>query len=356
MKADDAKRLGGGSERAIMAAGQRLGGATAVRTRQFARLSLVVLMAVSTPAASARTNAIDKPIYFIHGISVTSGSDCNMWNTMIARFRELANALPPIGPKIPFAARTVAYYHRDKNCNTKIYENGDHSKHYGGAFNAWHRKGGGHTVDVRIEHLGYHLAWDIYNRYSKNEQPVDVVAHSMGGLIIRYALMATKLGVKDFPPFLLVEDVVTMGTPHGGSKVPGGLIPVTTSTQDQEMLVDSPFLRRMERLPEGYMPAGRDGTDWLTMGSGYDKFVSATSAAGVGPGANGKPVARFIGSQHKVMYYASNKIGHSDYYKSDAKGGISHAIYSFGMGPFISAHNVRRPVYLAFASVLSDAR
>ena len=211
---------------------------------------------------------------------------------MIARFHELAQAQPPIGPKIPFAAHTVAYYHRDKNCNTKIYEHGDHAKHYGGAFNAWHRKGGGHTVDVRIEHLGYHLAWDIYDRYSKDEQPVDVVAHSMGGLLIRYALMATKLGVKDFPPFLLVEDVVTMGTPHGGSRLPGGLIPAATSTQDQQMLVDSPFLRRMARERYGYMPAGRDGTDWMTMGSGYDKLVTATSAAGVGPDANGKPVGQ----------------------------------------------------------------
>jgi len=36
----------------------------------------------------------------------------------------------------------------------------------------------------------------------------------MAGCLIRYALAATARGVKDFPPYLLVEDVRELGTPH----------------------------------------------------------------------------------------------------------------------------------------------
>ena len=41
---------------------------------------------------------------------------------------------------------------------------------------------------VRIEHLGYRLAWMIYTEYSSKGITVDIVSHSMGGLITRYAL------------------------------------------------------------------------------------------------------------------------------------------------------------------------
>lgn len=313
-----------------------------MRARRLARLSavgLVVGMAPGAPAASARTDAIDKPIYFIHGIQLDSKTDCNLWNPMIARFREWSKPAKVV-------ARTVGYYYRDRNCNTPINDAGDHAAHYGGAFNAWHRKGGGHTNNVRIEHLGYHLAWDIYDRYSSKGRSVDVVAHSMGGLLIRYALMQVALHNAEFPKLLLVEDVVTMGTPHGGSRVPPALV-----VEDGQMAKGSTFLKRLEK--SGYLPMGAGGTDWLTIGSGDDGLVAAASAAGIASDADGNTVSRFIGAQHKVIYTKASKLGHSDYYKAISAAATAQAFTSLGgpAGPFPLTNTAPWPVRLAWASV-----
>ena len=77
----------------------------------------------------------------------------------------------------------------------------------------------GHTAQAAIEHLGYHLAWYIYDEYSSKNESVDVVAHSMGGLIIRYAVGEAADGNPAFPPSLIVGNVVSLGTPHGGANL-----------------------------------------------------------------------------------------------------------------------------------------
>ncbi len=86
----------------------------------------------------------------------------------------------------------------------------------------------------------------------------------MGGLIIRYALAATALKHPDFPPNLLVEDVVTLRTPHGGSRGPGA------GLQGSQMAMGSQFLKSLERPEVGYEPDGRGGTDW-TPGKGVSR-------------------------------------------------------------------------------------
>jgi hypothetical protein len=325
----------------------------AVSTRRFASLTVVVLLAsigVGAPAAGARTDALDKPIYFLHGIQKESKTNCaSTWDTMIAAFREWSKPTKIVAHK-------VEYYWRDHGCDLSINEAGDHAKHYGGAFNAWHREEGGHTNNVRIEHLGYHLAWDIYTRYSRKQQPVDVVAHSMGGLIIRYALMQVALKNKDFPKFLLVEDVVTMGTPHGGSK-----LPPLAYVEDGQMARNSTFLKRLET--SGYLPMGRGGTDWLTIGSGDDGLVSAASAAGIATDSNGATISKYIGAQHKVMYTKASKLGHNDYMKEHVveegppltyvADGSAQAFVSVGgpAGPFTLFDTAPWPARLAWASI-----
>ena len=44
---------------------------------------------------------------------------------------------------------------------------------------------------------------------------MDIVAHSMGGLIARVALLGSAQGWEGFPPKLDVNNVVTLSTPHG---------------------------------------------------------------------------------------------------------------------------------------------
>jgi hypothetical protein len=73
------------------------------------------------------------------------------------------------------------------------------------------------TKDDHLDRLSCLLAWYIYDNYTQYGEPVNVLAHSMGGLLTRYALGATGAGATHFPPKLLwVNNVVTVATPHGG--------------------------------------------------------------------------------------------------------------------------------------------
>jgi hypothetical protein len=118
------------------------------------------------------------------------------------------------------------------------------------------------------------------------------------------------------------------------------------------MAKGSTFLKRLER--SGYLPMGRDGTDWLAMGSGDDGLVAAASAVGIAKDAAGNVISKYIGAQHKVIYTKADKIGHSDYYKSGAMGGTAQAFVSLGgpAGPFTLSNTAPWPVRLAWASIL----
>ena len=60
--------------------------------------------------------------------------------------------------------------------------------------------------------------WPNYvdSDYTNKGKPVDIVGHSMGGLIARVALLGSAQGWEGFPPKLNVDNVVTLSTPHQG--------------------------------------------------------------------------------------------------------------------------------------------
>jgi len=248
--------------------------------------------AKSWPGGATATRAA--PVYFIHGSDLGLNSeepntDCAAtWGTsttgMIGRFAAWGHSGPFLKTK---------YYFADTNCPRDLGNYGSHSQHYATSDGVnGHRSDNGHSRDTSIRHLGYHLAWDIAdrNRFSN----VNVVAHSMGGLIIRYALMKTAQGDPAFPASIMVKDAITMGTPHDGS----GLAELCTSIQCREMRENSPLLMEMEAY--GQNPQGLYGTDWTLIGSEDDFVVSQSSATE-------------MQSQHKVIYGGGR--GHSDYYK-----------------------------------------
>jgi pimeloyl-ACP methyl ester carboxylesterase len=302
--------------------------------------SVLVALTVATPLSAAPAPPA-RPVFFIHGWNLNADTGCSMWKTMIDRFREWGKG------KTIGAPQTVAFYHGDKGCNTPIDGHGDHSKSPGPQQSLPgpqpHREGS-HTTNTPIEHLAYHLAWTIYDLYSSHGQPVDVVAHSMGGLMIRYALAATERNVKDFPPYLLVEDVVTLGTPHGGARGP------VPSVQGAEMQPGSPFLKALGSVD---LPQGRGGSDWLTVGSDDDTAVAADRAAGTDRDRD--PRSKYIASQHKVWYTAVNHLEHGAYYKVDTKNVTAVAFTSIGGRPFLS-HPVTTvyPMRLTYFSLLSS--
>ena len=66
-----------------------------------------------------------------------------------------------------------------------------------------------------LRRFSYELAWYLYGNYGASK-PVDLVGHSMGGLIITYALQQIAAHDPLYPPALSVQTVVTFSTPFAG--------------------------------------------------------------------------------------------------------------------------------------------
>lgn len=257
-----------------------------------AAVAAVVALAVALPAtAAARTDTRGKRVVFIHGYSGAENNNCeDTWRQMFNRFRWYGwtNTFYP-----------VRYYARETLCQTTngvsghvgIPHHGSHSAHYGGDGH----EGGLHNSDASIRHLGYHFAHYIYAHFTSQGITVDVAAHSMGGLIVRYALTKVREGASAFPPRLMIEDVVTMGTPHGGTN---NAFFCLLDKQCQEMHPNSTFMGYLGHY--GLNPQGYGGTDWTVIGAHDDDLVTAGSATD-------------MKVYNAVQYFSGQGIEHSEY-------------------------------------------
>jgi pimeloyl-ACP methyl ester carboxylesterase len=280
--------------------------------------ALVLVFTLAVTGAEARTDDRTKPIVFIHGLDAfgTAGADCNMWNNMINTLR----AWGWTG-----TAATTAYYEDDTNCAYSVDHHGSHSKHYGGS-GEHNGAGTSHTADTQIEHLGYHLAWMIYDHFSVNGTYVDIVGHSMGGLIARYAVAQVQRANPDFPPALRVEDIVTLAAPHGGS---GWASWCPWSDECDEISNASSFQNWLASYAQN--PQGAGGTDWTTIGSYDDTFVSEGSAVQ-------------MSAAHKVDYLGSMNLDHSDYYNDTSDVRDADVEYWDTPGPWYSWYDAPHAV------------
>ncbi|WP_283138914.1 FG-GAP-like repeat-containing protein [Rhizohabitans arisaemae] len=192
-----------------------------------------------------RDDSLDKPIYLVHGYDpdgLEPTHDCrSYWNTTINDYRygDAPNATGPI--------HTIGYYGANTSCDIMIERGG---------------RGTG------LQHLGNKLAWEIYNRYSSRGISVDVVAHSMGGLILRAALTGAQQKLGNWPPYLYIEDAITLSTPHGGSD----WALACTTAQCRDMTPGSAFLVWLDDNPQG-----DQRTDWTLMSADDDDSVKAIS-------------------------------------------------------------------------------
>jgi hypothetical protein len=257
------------------------------------RVVLVVSIAAalilgSVSPADARTNTRSKPIIFVHGLDAffSSGSDCNSWNTMTSRLQTWGWT---------GTMMKLKYYAFDSNCSHALDHHGSHATHYGGTSEHDVDDPSSHGFDSRIEHIAYHLAWFIYDHYSKNGIVVDAVGHSMGGLILRYAIAQSARNHSSFPPYLYVEDVATLGTPHTGTDWAHGC---WWADQCGQMTPGSSFMNWLASYAPNPQESG--GTDWTTVGSNNDDFVSSGSATG-------------MDATHRVKYLSNMNVEHGDY-------------------------------------------
>src|SRR5579871_4105977 len=136
------------------------------------------------------------------------------------------------------------------------------------------------TQNEPLEHVSCLLAWYIWDTYTSKYQRVDVIAHSMGGLLIRAALgQSGQANNSNYTPGfpknkLAVNVAITVGTPHEGLRniyATGGEVLCNSCTQVEDMLQDvgSPPSAFMQRLAKIQDPQGYEGTYWALMGASY---------------------------------------------------------------------------------------
>jgi Putative serine esterase (DUF676) len=173
-----------------------------------------------------------------------------------------------------------------------------------------------------IRTLGCELAWYIYTTYTSQGRPVAILAHSMGGLIVRDALGET--GKSGYPSKLDVRRVVTVATPHGGltgeylaegqSRVP--------SQEVNDMDAASPFMTMLAGIQKP-TPPGSSSTFWGLIGAAvpcntvgtHTQQVScvAESNGGSGNWADGDGIVQAesmmaMNADVKVLYGAADEI------------------------------------------------
>ncbi|MBB5870112.1 pimeloyl-ACP methyl ester carboxylesterase [Allocatelliglobosispora scoriae] len=194
--------------------------------------------AAAQAAGPQRADGNHRPVIFIHGFNRTgAGRDCvGYWGDTIPEFKDRG-----------YTTRTWGFYGGDHNCSAVF-------------------KG---TKNTSVKMLGREFAQYVYKNFSKPGRAVDVVGHSMGGLIVRAALTGTANREPGFPPYLYIEDAVTIATPHAGTKWALGC----ATTQCKDMRPRSTLLKWLQ-----YVPQSRMGTDWTLVGSADDKIVPMSSS------------------------------------------------------------------------------
>jgi hypothetical protein len=271
-----------------------------------ASLALAATQVIASPnIALGRTDDATKPTLFIHG-GAGSSAPCD------DDFGQLLQELHDNGWTGNFYM--VKYMSSETNCSAIPGAPGQvvNSSLFGfGHHNVWdfapNDSLSTHDGDTSLEHLSFHLAWYIWYLFTSREVAVDVVGHSLGGLMIRYALEQVALHNSLFPQYLMVEDVVTLGTPHAGQ---AWLSSFNYELQETNS-PSTPFMAWLNANAQN--PQGTNGTDWTVIGSHYnggnpawDLLVDALSAVA-------------MNVPHRWRYYLED-IAHSQYMHVDDPG------------------------------------
>jgi triacylglycerol esterase/lipase EstA (alpha/beta hydrolase family) len=234
-------------------------------------------------------------------------------------------------------ASAINYFKSKGYANNQLITYGYYKKKSGsdGCTTRFKTKSGKYgTRNTSLTDVAKHFANRVYNAYSSSPyggQKVDVVAHSMGGLVVRSAMYHVRKGTPGFPPYLYIEDVVTLGTPHNGaSDFQLNLCAFHDALQCRQMRKGSNFLNGLPQTPS----KSHMGTDWTVVSSYDDKTVSASSGA-------------WINAQHKLQYNDSGNRAishtalksHKRYkHRGRVKNAGSWSSYALRVAPVVKAY------------------
>lgn len=160
-------------------------------------------------------------VLFVHGVDgnkAPSGSmDCKgALSTSSQNGTEFADALAYLQSQQWVGNLfTLSYYSGDYNCD-KNMRTSAHAYHCNGYYDS---VVGNNNEDDR--HLACLLAWYIWDNYTVNTWTVNVVAHSLGGVLLKEALYKISQSDSHFPAYLSLDHVVTISSPLGGIPATG---------------------------------------------------------------------------------------------------------------------------------------
>lgn len=222
--------------------------------------------AMLVTAAPAVAAAPEPQLLLVHGHGAPAeGKDCNG-----ATWDEALDYYTSEGSLSRDGITTVAYYEGNAsggpnagNCDARVASA---------------------SKDTKIQSIARDFANYVHDTYTSKDKPVNIAAHSMGGLVTRVALLGTAEGWSGFPPSMDVDNVVTAGTPHQGVKKDRD----DSTAQWDQMERGSGFLDALHADGRELGDAWTDGTDWTVVGSAEDGVVSYDSSIDKGNRADQK--------------------------------------------------------------------
>lgn len=232
-----------------------------------------LLVVVGTTACQPRQPDKSRPVLFIHGWNAFGGgSDCQ------STFGGLESSLRDQGFTGPMV--TVGFYDSDRNCDVNLrswgnVDNGSSWKDLSKAFSKY-----------------------VHDTYTVNGQHVDVVGHSMGGLIVRGAVYGSQISESGFSTPLLVEDVVTLAAPHDGAAW------YSSFCLWGQCASLKPGASEINWVNQNGNPQALGGTDFTVFGSTNDDVVPDESATHMS-----------LPAQRVIVY---SNLEHSDYMNDPA--------------------------------------
>jgi pimeloyl-ACP methyl ester carboxylesterase len=236
---------------------------TAIKPGPRGAVAAVVGAALALALLAPSASAADTQMLLVHGYGPSAqGKACNAstWRNALRYYEDA-------GGRARSSMNTIGYYEGDDPADCDVIV------------------GDGAATNARpIQDIARDLANHINAAYTSQGKPVDIIAHSMGGLITRVALLGSAQGWAGFPPKLDVDNVVTLSTPHQGVARPSA----RDDRQWNQMAPRSGFMRRLHRADSGLGDAWASGTDWSLVGSEEDKTVSYDSGIDKGNFADQK--------------------------------------------------------------------